>query len=136
MLSGNPSSIKNLFHSCGHSWWGFAEGTLKVEFFTVLCFRWSVKKHCVPKILRGIYERFSYENNHKSNIYKFSYKFSDIAVLSEKPKKRIRFSARWWSGDLVFLFIVYRESRSSSKACLIQLTFIKGFSYMLFHLVL
>ena len=39
-------------------------------------------------------------------------------------------------GDLVFLFIVYSESNSFSKACRIQLTFIKGFSYMLFLLVL
>ena len=129
-------AVGKFFHSYVHIWWGFAEGTLKFVFFMVLCFRWSVKKHCVTKILQEIYERFSYENNHKSNIYIFSDKFSDITVLSEKPKKRIRFSARWWSGDLVFMFIVYSESNSFSKACRIQLTFIKGFSYMLFLLVL
>ena len=37
---------------CVHSWWGFAEGILQVVLFTVLCFKWSVKKHCVAKILK------------------------------------------------------------------------------------
>ena len=35
-----------------------------------------------------------------------------------------------------FLFFVYSESRSTSKVCRIQSTFIKGLSYMLYLLVL
>ena len=43
---------------------------------------WSVTKHCVVKILQGIWERFLYENNRNYNSYKFSYKFTFIPCLS------------------------------------------------------
>ena len=73
---------------------GFAEGILQVVLFTVLCFKWSVKKHCVTKILQGSWERFLYENSCKFNSYKFSYKFTFILffVLSYNPKARMKFS--------------------------------------------
>ena len=48
----------------------------------VLCFKWSVKKPSVAKILWRIWERFLYENNPNYNSYKFSDKFTFIPVLS------------------------------------------------------
>ena len=39
-------------------------------------FKWSVKKHCVAKVLLAIWETFLHENNRNYNSYKFSYKFS------------------------------------------------------------
>ena len=33
-----------LFKKCAHSWWGFAEGIRQVVSFTLLGFKWSVKK--------------------------------------------------------------------------------------------
>ena len=41
-----------------------------------------MKKHCVAKILKGIWERFLYENRRNYNSYKFSYKFTLIPFLS------------------------------------------------------
>ena len=57
-------------------WQGFSEGLLQVVLFKVLCFKWSVKKHCVEKILQEIWKRFLYENNHNYNCYKISDKFT------------------------------------------------------------
>ena len=45
------------------SWQGFAGDVLQVVLFTVLWFKWSVKKHCVAKVLLGIWETFLDENN-------------------------------------------------------------------------
>ena len=81
-------AVGKLFNQCAHNWRGFAEGVLKVVFFTVLCFKWSVKKHCVAKILQGIWERFLYENNRNYNSYKFSYKFDFIPVLSFRRNQK------------------------------------------------
>ena len=61
---------------------------LKVAFFTVLCFKWSVKKHCVAKISQGIWERFLYENNRNYNSYKSSYKFAFIPCLSFRRNQK------------------------------------------------
>ena len=60
----------------------FTEGVLKVVFFTVLCFKWSVRKHYAANILQGIWEWFLYKNNRNYNSYKFSYKFAFIPCLS------------------------------------------------------
>ena len=63
-------------------WRGFAKGVLRVFLRTVLCFKWPVEKHCVAKFLKGISDRFSYENNRDYDFYKFSYKFAFISFLS------------------------------------------------------
>ena len=70
------------------------------KLFTVLCFKWSVKKHCVARILQGILERFLRENNRNYNSYKFSYKFDLIPVLScrRNQKQESKFQQL---GDLV-----------------------------------
>ena len=58
-------------------------GVLQVILFTALCFkRISEKKHCVAKILQGIWDRLLYKNNRNYNFYKFSYKFIFNPFLS------------------------------------------------------
>ena len=61
---------------------------LQVVLFTVLCFKWSVKKHCEAKTLQGIRETFLYESNCNYNSYKFSYKFAAISFLSFSRNQR------------------------------------------------
>ena len=56
-------------------------GVLQVVLFTVLPFKWSLKQHCVAKILQRIWERFLYENNLNYHSYKFSYKFTSNFFL-------------------------------------------------------
>ena len=50
----------------------------------------------VAKILQGIWETFSHENNFHNNSYKFSFKLADMPSFSlcTKPKTRMKFSAR------------------------------------------
>ena len=55
---------------------------LQVVLFTVLWFKWSVRKHCVAKVLLAIWEIFLHENNRNYNSYRFSYKFAFILFLS------------------------------------------------------
>ena len=81
--------------------------------YTVLWFKWSVKKHCVTKVLLAIWEMFFDENNCNCNSYRCGYKFAFILffVLSCKTKTRIKFWASWWSGNekyCCFLFIASR----------------------------
>ena len=61
---------------------GFAEGVLRVVLFTILWFKWSVKKHCVGKVLLAIWETFLDEYNRNYNSYTFSYKFAFILFFS------------------------------------------------------
>ena len=77
--SGNPENLKKKNISAGNV---LMVGVLQVVLFTILCFKGSVKKHCIAKILQGIWERFLYENNRNYNFYKFSYKFTFIPFLS------------------------------------------------------
>ena len=49
-----------MFYSCR----GLAEGILKVTLFMVLCFKCSVKEHCVAKIFLAIWGTFLNENNY------------------------------------------------------------------------
>ena len=132
--SGDPESLKNiLFIQYAHSWGGFSEDVLQVLSFIVLWFKWSVKKHCVAKLLLAIWEILLHENNRNCNSYTFSYK----VVFSYKLKTRIRFSASWWSGNqryFYFLFIVSRVLLQSHAK--FQQNFIKEFFYMLFLFVL
>ena len=100
--SGNSESLKNngnslkSFQLMGHTWQGVAEGVLQFALFPVLGFKWSVKKHCVVKVLQDIL----HENNRNCNSYRFSYKFAFIFFLpSYKPRTRIKFSASWWAGN-------------------------------------
>ena len=60
----------------------FAEGVIQVVLFTVLWFKWSVKKHCVAKVLLAIWESFLHENNRNYISYRLSYKFAFIIFLS------------------------------------------------------
>ena len=84
--SGNHESLKifslQLESSSTYSRRGFAEEILQFVLLTVLCFKWSVKRHCVSKILQGIWEKFLYQNNQNYNSYKFRYKFTFIPFLS------------------------------------------------------
>ena len=115
-----PESLKNnrnsskAFQLIFHSWWGFAEGVLQVVLFTILLFKWSVKKHCVAKVLLAIWEIFLHENNCNYNSYRFSYKFSFILFyfLSYKPKSRTRSSASWWSGNEKYLCFLITANRA------------------------
>ena len=106
--------MRKLINKCTHSCRRFAEAVLQVVLFTVLWFKWSVRKSCVAKVLLAIWEVFSVENNQNYHSYSFSYKFAFIFsffVLFYKPKTRIRFSASWRSGAenyFCFLFIASR----------------------------
>lgn len=46
-------------------WWGFEDGILQFGVFTILCFKWSMKEHCVATILLAIWGTFLYEINCK-----------------------------------------------------------------------
>ena len=82
-------AVGKLFNYCAHSWQGFAEGAIKVVFITVLCFKWSRRKQCVVKILRGIWERFLLCKNHRNyNSCQFSYKFPFIPCLSFRRNQK------------------------------------------------
>ena len=50
--------------------WKFPESIPQVIPFTGMCFKWSVKKHCVVKIILGPWEIFFHENNCNNNSYK------------------------------------------------------------------
>ena len=64
--------------------------------------------------------------------------FSPLFVLSQNQKKKKKESNCLQVASLVirFCFLLYSESRSSSKACRIQQIFIKEFYQILFLLVL
>ena len=51
------------------------EHSIQVFLFAVFWFKWSVKKHCVTKVLLAIWETILLENNRNYNSYRFSYKF-------------------------------------------------------------
>ena len=55
---------------------------VQVVLFTVLWFKWSVKKLCVTKVLLEVWEIFLRENNRNYNSYRFSCKFTFILCLS------------------------------------------------------
>ena len=56
---------------------------LHVVLFTVLWFNWSVKKHCVAKVLLAISEMFLHENNRSYNSCRFNYKFAFTLFLGK-----------------------------------------------------
>ena len=59
-----------------------------------------ISEKTVAKILQGILERFLYENNHKSNFCKCSYKFTYIPVLYFRRNETQEISSQQ-VGDLV-----------------------------------
>ena len=69
--------------------------------FTILCFKWSVKEHCIARILLAFWVTFLYENNCNFNSYTVSYKlaFKPFFVLSYEPKIRIDSLESLWSGN-------------------------------------
>ena len=68
-----------------------AEDLLRT-FYKLFCFRFCVLsgrwKTLCSKILRGILERFLYENNRIYNSYKSSYKFAFILFLSFRRNQK------------------------------------------------
>ena len=95
-----------------HSWRGFAEGVLQVVLLAILWYNWSMKKHCVAKILLAIWEYF-YMKIIVTIIAKYvvTNLFLSSFFISYKLKTRIWFSASWWSGNekyFCFLFIASR----------------------------
>ena len=79
-----------------------------------MCFKWSLKKHCVAKILQGIKERFLYENNRNYNSYSFSYKFALIPVIVflEKAKTRAKTWTSCWSGNKKYFCCLFTANRA------------------------
>ena len=79
-----------------------------------MCFNWSLKKHCVAKILQGIKERFLYENNRNYNSYSFSYKFALIPVIVflEKAKTRAKTWTSCWSGNKKYFCCLFTANRA------------------------
>ena len=104
-------------------------------FYKLFCLRFCVPsdqwKNSVAKIWQGIWDTFLYENNRNFNSNKFGKKVNFILSFHRNRKKRIQFLISWWSGNEIYFSFLVIESRS-----LLQKTFIKGFSYMLFLLVL
>ena len=82
------TTVRKLFIWCVHSWRGFAESVLQVALFTVLWFKWSVKKHCVAKVLLAISDIFLHENNGNYSSCRFSYKFGFILFVSFTSQKQ------------------------------------------------
>ena len=98
-----------------------------------------MKKRCVAKDLLAIWEIFLHENNRNYDSYRFSYKFTFILFLSFLANQKQESGFQQVGGLVtrnISVFFVYSESRSTSKPCRIQWSFIKKFSYMLFLFVL
>ena len=73
-------------------------------------------------------------SNYTQIINKFDFNF--VCLFVKTKKQELNFHE---VGDLVtrnVSFLAYSKSRSTSKKCGIQWTFVKGFSYMLFLRVL
>ena len=86
--SGDPEksqkiiiAVRKLSNYCAHSWRAFAEDVLQVVLFTVLWFKWSVKKYCAVKLLLAIWEICLHENIFDYNYYKLNCKFAFISFL-------------------------------------------------------
>ena len=52
------TTVRKLFIKFCHSWRRFLDSVLQVALFRVSWFKWSVKKHCVAKVLLAIREIF------------------------------------------------------------------------------
>ena len=79
-------------------------------FIYSLCFKLSVKKHCIAKVLLAIWEIFFHENNRNYDSYRFSYKFGFIPFFSFLPNLKQESESQQVAGLVtrniyVFLFI-------------------------------
>ena len=54
-------TVGKLFNLYADSRRAFSEGALQVVSLTTLCFKWSVKEHCISNILLSIWETFLYK---------------------------------------------------------------------------
>ena len=111
-----------LFNKCTHSGQGFDEGVLQVALFTVLWFKWSVKKGSVAKVLLAIWEIILHENNRNQHSYRFITNLllsSFCSFLQTKNKNQVFSKLVVWYQEM-FLFFVNSESCSTSKPCWIQ----------------
>ena len=65
-------------------WRGFVQVVQVVQdvLFTVVWFKWSVKKSCMAKVLLAVWGIFLYEYNRNYHSYRFSCKFTFILLLS------------------------------------------------------
>ena len=110
---------------------------LQVVLFIVLGFKWSVKKHCVAKVLPAIWETFLHKNYCSYNSCRFSYKLVFILLFFFLTNQKQKSGAQQACGLAMrnisaFLFI---ESRTllqfelkRLKPCRIQKVFTKEFS--------
>ena len=123
--SGNPESLKkesqcfeSFSTSVCHSWWRFAECVLQVVLFTILWFKWPVKKHCVAKVLQAIWEIVLDENNCNYNYYRCSYKFAFIGFLSflKNQKQESRFQQAESNGKYFYFLFTASYTQLQSHA--------------------
>ena len=109
-----------LFNYCAHGWRVFAEDVLQVVLFTVLWFKWLVKKYCVAKFSLVIWEIFLHENNRNYNSCIFSDKFAFIPFLSLLAFQKQESSFQQVGGLVTKNISVYGELRFTSTSCWIQ----------------
>ena len=117
--SGNPESpkkiiatVQKLFIKCTHSGQEFAEGVLRVVSFTVLWFKWSVKKSCAAKVFLAIWEMLWHENNRNCHSYRFSHNSllsSFCSFLQSKNKNQVFSRLVAWYRE-IFLFFLFIAS--------------------------
>ena len=82
-------------------------------------FMWSVKKHCVAKVLPVIWGKYLHENNHNYNSYRFSYKFAFILFSSFLTDQKQESGFQQVGGLVtkniyVFVYILYFKAMPSS----------------------
>ena len=70
--------VRVCVRACVRICWGRSTGCFIYSFVI----KWSVKKHCVVKVLLAFWETFLNENNSTYDSYRFSYKFNFILILS------------------------------------------------------
>ena len=94
-----------------HTWRRFAEGVLQVVLFTISWFK-KMKKHCVAKVLRAIWEIFLHENNFNCNSYRFSYKFAFILFLCFLTNQKQEYGFQQADGLVTRNIFVFLFTRS------------------------
>ena len=96
------------------------------------------EKTLVAKILLAIWELALHENNRNYISFRLNYKFTFILFLSCLTNQNQE-SGFQQVGSLVTRYIsnfAYSESRSNSKPCWIQQTFLKDFNRLLYYIIL
>ena len=113
------NSLKGFQLMC-YSWRGFGESLLQFILFIVLWFKWSVKKHCVAKVLLEVSQIFLHENNRNYNLYRFSCKFAFILFLSFLINLKQESSFQEVGSLVTRILLFFIHSESSSKSCRIK----------------